>query len=145
MCWYSCLELKHRFTKYIYGSRLSHISDKPIVSVFQFDIPSISLNMLGISSSVSLSLSGKNWYNDYTCVTPRILHENYGLTTTKKILSFHVFILYRRIRFFLFLCHIHAVESSIVLDLFWFSRRTVFVYQHIDRTFLSFKLRGFYY
>ena len=35
------------------------ISDEPSASVFQFDIPSISLDILGISSSILLSLSEK--------------------------------------------------------------------------------------
>ena len=44
---------------YLYESRLSHIPDKPSISVFQFNIPSMSLDILGISFTMSLSLSEK--------------------------------------------------------------------------------------
>ena len=48
---------KYRYTKYFYGSRLSHIPDKHTESVFRFNIPSISLDINVIPFSVSLSLS----------------------------------------------------------------------------------------
>ena len=64
MCWPSNLTnhyslFKYRYTKYNYGSRLSHVPDKPSASVFRFDIPSISLDILDILFSISLLLSEK--------------------------------------------------------------------------------------
>ena len=64
----------------VYGSRLSHILDKPSISVFPIWYTNyITWYTRYIISNVTFTI-WKTWYNDCKCVVPGISHEKLGLT-----------------------------------------------------------------